>query len=54
MKTFNKGETFTIGSTTYTVVREKEGYNGEAVVVATYIDSQGYEDFYTFNKKDIV
>ena len=50
---FNKGDSFTIGSTEYTVVRTKEGYNGEDVIVATYIDKEGYKDFYSFAKKDI-
>jgi len=53
MTKLTTGDKFTIGTTDYTVIREKKGYNGETLVVATYKDLNGYDDFYTFNKNNI-
>jgi len=53
---FSKGQKLVIGTTEYTVVVDRkspESYIGEQVI-CTFTDKQGCEDYYTFNKAELI
>ena len=53
--TFNKNDKFTIGETAYTVVAENPDFNsGLMCVIAEYVDKEGYDAIYTFNKEKLI